>query len=81
MTNYAIAYTSLAGTGFSPFEPLVEDGLDSLTTALEEAEHLRERFAVKAVPFCYDDEVEAPESITWSFVNGHIIDEKNIGGM
>lgn len=68
--EYAIAYLTMAGNGFSVLEPFIHDGIESLEEAERQKESM-ERGGFRQVTVFGYEENELPEFVTWNFVLSH----------
>lgn len=72
--NYAIAYNSMAGTGFSLTEPFIHDNYETLEDLIKEKQVMINNGFKNVTIFSYYEN-ELPESVTWSFVLKHKVEE------
>lgn len=68
--EYAIAYLTMNGDGFSYLEPFIHDGLESLEDAQKQKDSM-ERGGFRQVTIFGYEEIELPEFVTWNFVLSH----------
>ena len=65
--EYAIAYLTMSGDGFSYLEPFIHDGIESLEEAQRQKESM-EKGGFRQVTIFGCEENELPEFVTWNFV-------------
>lgn len=68
--EYAIAYLTMAGSGFSFLEPFIHDGLNSIEEAQQQKDSMEKGGFKKVTIFGYEEN-ELPEYVTWNFVLNH----------
>ena len=65
--EYAIAYLTMSGDGFSYLEPFIHDGIESLEEAQRQKESM-EKGGFRQVTIFGCEENELPEFVTWILV-------------
>ena len=70
--EYAIAYLTMSGDGFSYLEPFIHDGIESLEEAQRQKESM-EKGGFRQVTIFGCEENELPEFVSCNFVLSHMV--------